>query len=272
MRVKTFKKDEIIIYLGDVMACFSKIADETVDLVFADPPYNLGKKFKGATDRFEPKQYLDWMSSWIKEIDRVLSPEGAVYLMNSTQNLAEMELICREKFFVQSTIAWVYDSSSVQARKRFGSSWEPILFMTKNKNKYTFNFEDILIEAKTGAKRGLIDYRKTPPQPYSATKVPTNVWQIPRVRYRMKEYENHPTQKPLALLERVILASTNKGDTVLDPFAGSFSSGYASNKLKRKFIGFEISEEYVKIGLRRLDFSKTPDNETEKTIGEKNKG
>ena len=255
MGVKTFQRGEIVIYLGDVMACFSNIADETVDLVFADPPYNLGKKFKGATDRFDPRQYLDWMSAWIKEIDRVLSPNGTVYLMNSTQNLAEMELICREKFFVQSTIAWVYDSSSVQARKRFGSSWEPILFMTKNKNKYTFNFEDILVEAKTGAKRGLIDYRKNPPQPYSKTKVPTNVWQIPRVRYRMKEYENHPTQKPLALLERIILASSNEGDTVLDPFAGSFSSGYVSNKLKRKFIGFEISEAYVKIGLRRLGFS-----------------
>tara|TARA_Y100000814_G_scaffold258906_1_gene208757 strand:- start:291 stop:518 length:228 start_codon:yes stop_codon:yes gene_type:complete len=71
----------------------------------------------------------------------------------------------------------------------------------------------------------------------------------------MKEYENHPTQKPLALLERIILASSNEGDTVLDPFAGSFSSGYASNKLKRKFIGFEISEAYAKIGLRRLGFS-----------------
>ena len=126
MGVKTFQSDEIVIHLGDVMACFSNIADETVDLVFADPPYNLGKKFKGATDRFDPRQYLDWMSAWIKEIDRVLSPNGTVYLMNSTQNLAEMELICREKFFVQSTIAWVYDSSSVQARKRFGSSWEPI--------------------------------------------------------------------------------------------------------------------------------------------------
>lgn len=88
----------------------------------------------------------------------------------------------------------------------------------------------------------------------------------------MKEYENHPTQKPLALLERVILASTNKGDTVLDPFAGSFSSGYASNKLKRKFIGFEISEEYVNIGLRRLDFSKNPEHENEKNLSKKNKG
>ena len=255
MAVKTFQRDDITIYFGDVLDCFSQIPDETIDLVFADPPYNLGKKFKGAKDRFSPVAYLEWMKSWIKEIDRVVTPNGSVYLMNSTQNLAAMEFICRESFFIQSTIAWVYDSSSVQAKKRFGSSWEPILFMTKDKKNYTFNHQDILVETITGAKRGLIDYRKAPPRPYSKTKVPTNVWQMPRVRFKMKEYENHPTQKPLALVERIILASSNRGDTVLDPFAGSFSSGFACKKLKRSFFGFEISEEYVKIGIRRLGLS-----------------
>jgi site-specific DNA-methyltransferase (adenine-specific) len=133
--------------------------------------------------------------------------------------------------------------------------YEPILFCVKDKNNYTFNSEDILVEAKTGAKRKLIDYRKNPPQPYKSEKVPGNVWNFARVRYRMDEYENHPTQKPVSLLERIIKASSNEGDIVLDPFCGTFTTCYVSQLLKRKFIGIEIQEEYFKIGLRRLNLA-----------------
>jgi len=154
----------------------------------------------------------------------------------------------------------------VQAKRRFGSSWEPILHMTKSKTAYTFNSKDILVEAKTGSKRKLIDYRNSPPRPYNNEKVPSNVWEIPRVRFKMEEYEDHPTQKPHALLERIILASSDQEDTVLDPFSGSFSTGYACKKLRRKFIGFDISEEYVKIGIRRLAL---PSNYTANALAKK---
>ena len=109
--------------------------------------------------------------------------------------------------------------------------------------------------AKTGAKRKLIDYRKNPPQPYNSEKVPGNVWDFARVRYRMEEYENHPTQKPIALLERIIKASSNVGDLVLDPFSGTFTTSYVAKTLGRRSIGIELQEEYVKIGLRRLDLA-----------------
>ena len=124
--------------------------------------------------------------------------------------------------------------------------------MTKSKGDYTFNFEDIMVEAKTGSQRKLIDYRKNPPQPYNTKKVPGNVWEYSRVRFKMDEYENHPTQKPEALLERVIKASSNIDDIVLDPFSGSFTTCATAKKLGRKSIGIEINEEYVKIGIRRL--------------------
>lgn len=133
--------------------------------------------------------------------------------------------------------------------------YEPILFCVKDKNNYTFNANDILIEAKTGAKRKLIDYRKNPPQPYNTEKVPGNVWDFARVRYRMDEYENHPTQKPIALLERIIKASSNVGDLILDPFSGSFTTSYVAKILGRRSIGIELQEEYVKIGLRRLEIA-----------------
>jgi site-specific DNA-methyltransferase (adenine-specific) len=111
------------------------------------------------------------------------------------------------------------------------------------------------VEAKTGAIRKLIDYRKPVPTTYNSKKVPGNVWEIPRVRYRMDEYEKHPTQKPVALLERIIKASSNQGDVVLDPFSGTFTTLYVAKQLSRKSIGIEIQEEYVKIGLRRLEIA-----------------
>ena len=133
--------------------------------------------------------------------------------------------------------------------------YEPILFGVKNKKNYTFNSKDILVEAKTGSKRKLIDYRKEIPTVYNSEKVPGNVWEFPRVRYRMEEYEDHPTQKPIALLERIIKASSNVGDTILDPFSGTFTTSFVAKELKRNSIGIELQEKYVKIGLRRLNIA-----------------
>ena len=143
-------------------------------------------------------------------------------------------------------------TAGVQAKKYFGSLYEPILFCVKDEKKYCFNNDEIRVEAKTGAKRKLIDYRKPVPAQYNSTKVPGNVWEFPRVRYRMEEYENHPAQKPVALLERIIKASSNKGDIVLDPFSGTFTTSFVCEKLGRKSIGIEIDKVYYQIGLRRV--------------------
>ena len=97
-----------------------------------------------------------------------------------------------------------------------------------------------------------MDYRKAVPTVYNTKKVPGNVWELPRVRYRMDEYEDHPTQKPAALLERIITASSNPGDLILDPFSGTFTTCSVAKQLGRRSVGIEIEEEYVKIGLRRL--------------------
>src|SRR5690606_30803584 len=173
--------------------------------------------------------------------------------MTSTQFIPYFDLYLRDRISILSRIIWSYDSSGVQAKNFFCSMYEPILFCVKDIKNYTFNSDDILVEAKTGAKRALIDYRKNPPQPYNTQKVPGNVWEFPRVRYLMNEYENHPTQKPVALLKRIVLASSNPGDTVLDPFAGSFTTGAVALETGRKFIGIEVNDEYVKIGLRRMN-------------------
>ena len=252
--IQRFNKDGHTIYNGDAIEVLSSyIDDSSIDLIFVDPPYNIGKDFNGRKDKWETdNEYLEWSFSWIDLLIKKLKPSGSLYIMTSTQFMPNYDIYLQNKINILSRIVWSYDSSGVQAKNYYGSMYEPILFCVKDKNSYTFNSEDILVEAKTGAKRKLIDYRKNPPQPYNTTKIPGNVWEYPRVRYRMLEYEKHPTQKPIALLERIIKASSNEGDVVLDPFSGTFTTSYVAKTLNRKSIGIEIDEDYTKIGLRRL--------------------
>lgn len=252
--INTYNKDGHIIYNGDAIQVLeSKIEDKSIDLIFVDPPYNIGKDFNGRKDKWDTDQkYLDWCYQWIDLCLRKLKDSGSFYVMTSTQFIPYFDLYLRDKTSILSRIIWSYDSSGVQAKNYFGSMYEPILFCVKDSKNYTFNSDEILVEAKTGAKRKLIDYRKNPPQPYNTQKVPGNVWDFPRVRYRMAEYENHPTQKPIALLERIIKASSNEGDTVLDPFSGTFTTSFVAKSLNRKSIGIEIDEDFTKIGIRRV--------------------
>lgn len=252
--VKIFQKDDHKIFFGDALVALSDcITDHSVDLIFADPPYNIGKSFNGRKDKWESDEaYLAWCYEWLGLCLKKLKAHGSFYLMAATQSMPYFDLYLRDKIDIRSRIVWYYDSSGVQAKSYYGSLYEPILFCVKDRNNYTFNADGILIEAKTGAQRKLIDYRRAEPAVYNTKKIPGNVWEFPRVRYRMAEYENHPTQKPIALLERIVLASSNPDDTVLDPFSGTFTTSFVAQKLGRKSLGVEIEEDYVKIGLRRL--------------------
>lgn len=238
---------------SDIFKGLSFVMDESVDLIFVDPPYNIGKKFHNTDDKWKnDEDYLNWCYQWIDICIKKLKTDGSMYIMTSTQFMPYFDLYIRNKLEVLSRIVWSYDSSGVQAKKYFGSMYEPILFCVKDEKNYCFNANDIMVEAKTGSKRKLIDYRKPVPTLYNTEKVPGNVWEFARVRYRMEEYENHPTQKPTALLERIIKASSDEGDLVLDPFSGSFTTSFVAKELGRKSIGIDISDEYYKMGLRRV--------------------
>jgi len=246
-------KEHRIIQGDSLEALSNEVRDNSIDLIFVDPPYNIGKNFNGHKDKWATDEdYLNWCYKWIDLCVKKLKSNGSMYIMTSTQFMPFFDIFIRKKMTILSRLVWYYDSSGVQAKKYYGSMYEPILFCVKDPENYTFNADEILVEAKTGAKRKLIDYRKNPPQVYSSEKVPGNVWEFARVRYRMDEYENHPTQKPIALLERIIRASSNAGDTILDPFSGTFTTSFVAKQLDRKSIGIELQEDYVKIGLRRL--------------------
>lgn len=257
MTMEILGNDNHKIIQGDALETLKTIPDNSIDLIFADPPYNIGKNFSGHLDKWATEEdYLNWCYIWLDLCSQKLKPNGSFYVMTATQFMPFFDIYLRKKLDILSRLVWYYDSSGVQAKKYYGSMYEPILFCVKDKNNYTFNTSDILVEAKTGAKRKLIDYRKTVPTVYSSEKVPGNVWEFARVRYRMDEYENHPTQKPIALLERIIKASSNEGDLVMDPFSGTFTTCFVAKELGRNSIGMELQDEYVKIGLRRLQLAK----------------
>ena len=251
--MEVFGNDRHKIIHGDALQALTKIDNSSIDLIFADPPYNIGKNFNGQKDKWSTEQeYLQWCYKLLDLCVQKLKPTGSFYVMTATQFMPYFDIYLRQKLEILSRIVWSYDSSGVQAKKYFGSMYEPILFCVKDKDNYTFNAENILVEAKTGAKRKLIDYRKAVPTVYNSEKVPGNVWEFARVRYRMAEYENHPTQKPIALLQRIIIASSNEGDLVMDPFSGTFTTCFVAKELGRNSIGIELQDEYIKIGLRRL--------------------
>lgn len=243
-----------VIILDDCINVLKQIKSESIDLIFADPPYNIGKEFeKVKQSKFE---YINWCKEWINECLRVLKKSGTFYLTSATQFIPYLDCYVNEKAIVKSRIVWCYDSSGVQAKRVFGSLYEPILMIVKNDHDYVFNLEEIMVKTKMGARKKLMNYRKTPPEPYNELKNPGNVWNIPRVRYKMNEYENHPSQKPEKLLEIIIKASSNPNDIVLDPFGGTFSTSRVASKLDRYSISIEILEKYFKIGLRRLGIKK----------------
>lgn len=259
---KTYSRHSSLVHHGDCLQVLPHVEDESIDLIFADPPYNIGKTFGGFQDSWPSEDaYVKWCAEWLELCLLKLSPTGSMYVMTSTQAMPHIDLWMRNHATIMSRIVWHYDSSGVQAKRHYGSMYEPILFVVKDPKRYTFNSSDIEVEARTGAVRNLIDYRKAVPSPYKNTKVPGNAWYIPRVRYRMPEYEEHPTQKPEALLDRIIKASSNPGDLVLDPFAGTFTSCAVAARLGRRCIGIEAEKSYIKIGLRRLGIAETYEGE-----------
>lgn len=253
---KKYSNEAATIYHGDCLEVLEEIPDSSVDLIIADPPYNIGKRFGKFKDSWPSDlEYVEWCYSWLEICINKLKQTGALYVMASTQAMPYLDLWLRDRLTVMSRIVWHYDSSGVQAKKYFGSLYEPILFCVKDNRNYTFNVDDIKIEARTGAVRKLVDYRKEVPTPYNTMKTPGNVWYMPRVRYRMPEYEEHPSQKPECLMERIVKASSNPGDLILDPFSGTFTTCAVAKTLGRRSIGIEMQSEYIKIGLRRLEIT-----------------
>jgi site-specific DNA-methyltransferase (adenine-specific) len=249
------------IWMGDSIEWLKSIDNESVDLIFADPPYNIKK---ADWDTFESQEiYINWSLGWIKEASRVLKPNGTLYICGFSEILADLKHPASRYFNSCRWIVWHYKNKA-NLGNDWGRSHESILHFRKSKN-FIFNVDDVRIpygehtlkypshpQAETSqyhnGKNG--DHIWTP-NPAGAK--PKDVLEIPTTCNGMHEKTPHPTQKPEELLRKIILASSNEGDLVIDPFCGSGTTAVCSEQLKRKWITCDVSLEYLEWASNRLD-------------------
>ena len=247
------------IYELDCVEFLSLLPANTVDTVFADPPYNIKKASWdniGNTD-----QYINWSLLWIKECSRILKTNGTLYICGITEILADIKRPAMQYFDKCRWLIWYYENKA-NLGNDWGRSHESILCLRKTK-KYTFNIDDIRItynnhtlkypQRDMNGKSSQFNHGRSgtwSPNPLGAK--PKDVLQIPTTCNGMNEKTKHPTQKPEELLRKLLLASTNIGDLVVDPFSGSGTTAVVASQLQRNFIVNDNNHEYNQMADHRL--------------------
>lgn len=244
-----------LIYLADIFQFFAKLEDNSVDLVIADPPYNMNK---ASWDTFRTeKEYFDFTFKWLEMLLPKCKNTASVYLFNNAYNSAIIVNFLREKdLLFRNWITWYKKDGFSATKKRFVNAQETILFYTKS-DHYTFNADDIRTpymstdRIEHAAQKGILKNGKRW-FPNEKGKLCNDVWEITSQRHKEKVNGRivkplHPTIKPDEMIERIIKASSNPDDLVLDLFSGSGTTSRIAKKLGRHFIGCEKNEEYIKI-------------------------
>jgi site-specific DNA-methyltransferase (adenine-specific) len=254
------------LYAGDCLDRFGEVEDASIDLVFADPPFNIGYDYDVYDDSREAGHYLDWTRRWAREVVRVLRPAGTFWLAIGDEYAAELKCIFHRelRLSLRSWVIWYY-TFGVHCTRKFSRSHAHLFYFTKDPKQYTFNDEAIRVPSA----RQLVyaDARAHPsgrlpddtwilrPQDVAGGFAPDDdTWYFPRVCGTFKERAGwHGCQMPEQLLGRILRACTNQGDVVLDPFGGSGTTLVVAKKLERRFLGFELSPEYAAQIQARLD-------------------
>ena len=235
---------------GDCLEIMKNIPDNSVDITFADPPFNLKKKYNGYKDSKEFSEYLEWSKKWIYEMVRITKPTGSIFVHNIPKWLTYYVSFLNEVAYFKHWIAW--DAPTAPMGKTLLPNHYGILYYTKSNKK--FKFYDIRYPHFRCRKCNslLKDYggKKYLIHPFGP--LCSDVWtDIHRIRHK-KRRDEHPCQLPIPLLERLVLMSTDEGDIVFDPFIGTGTSAIAAKKLGRKFIGIDIDPKYVEIANQKV--------------------
>ncbi len=229
------------IILGDALRELPMLEAETFDLIIADPPYNLGKDYGNNRDIKVFSEYLDFTRSWLKEAHRLLKPQGTMYVFMGFRLISYLyDMLERElRMFFNSWIVWHY-TQGIGKTKGFSPRHDDILMFTKSRD-FVFNLDAVRVPQKYYRQRNNMRGAN-----------PGDVWEFSHVHYCNVNRQNHPTQKPEGLLERMVLASSNLGGAVLDPFSGSGTTLRVCQQLQRFCIGIELNPAYVKMSQERL--------------------
>jgi site-specific DNA-methyltransferase (adenine-specific) len=251
------------IWVGDAIAWLRTLETESVDMIFADPPYNIKK---AEWDTFESQEeYVEWSLLWIQEAARVLKPTGTLYICGFSEIIADLKLPASRFFKGCRWLIWHYKNKA-NLGSDWGRSHESILHFRKSKN-FTFNIDDVRTpygnhtlkypehpQAETSQYgKGKGRRKSTIWQPHPRGAKPRDVIEIPTTCNGMHEKTPHPTQKPEELLRKLVLASSNVGDLIVDPFLGSGTTAVVAEQLRRNWKGCDISLEYCRWAVRRIE-------------------
>ena len=234
-------KSEQKIINGEAIEELKKIKSNSIDLIVADPPYNLNKNYGNKSDSKSFDDYIDFTQQWIKEATRVLKPTGTIYVFMGFRFISYLYQVMEKdnNLLFNNWICWYY-TQGIGKKKGFSPRHDDILMFTKSP-KYKFNLDAIRIPQK---------YYRSVNNMRGAN--PGDVWEFSHIHYCQDNRQNHPTQKPEGLIERMVLASSDEGDKVLDPFSGSGTTLRVCQQLNRNAIGVELNEEYVEMTKERL--------------------
>ncbi len=241
---------------GDCLDCFKEIPDNSVDMSFADPPFNLNKKYTSYKDSLEFQQYIDWCRKWIFEMVRVTKPTGSIFIHNIPKWLTYYASFLNEIAYFKHWISW--DAPTAPMGKSLQPANYGILFYGKSEKDIKIN--ELRHPHKRDRKKGFLlkDYggKKAKLHPFGP--LVSDVWtDIHRIKHN-KNRDPHPCQLPIHLLDRLILLTTDENDIVLDPFSGTGTTAISAKRLGRQYIGFEIDSLYVDVSKNKLN--NTPAN------------
>lgn len=230
------------IICGDVIEELRKIPSESIELIVTDPPYNLNKDYGKSQDKLEFDEYIEFSKQWLSEANRILKPNGTIYIFMGMRYISYIYEILEQDLGMHfnSWITWFY-TQGVGKTKGFSPRHDDILMFTKDSKKFTFNLDDIRVPQKFY--RSVNNMRGANPG---------NVWEFSHMHYCNAKRKTHPTQKPEGLYERMILASSNEGDCVLDPFGGSGTCLHVCQNTNRNGITIELNPEYCEMIEERL--------------------
>lgn len=257
----TYIRENGLLFKDDSLQWLKTLKDESVDLIFADPPYNIKK---AEWDKFDSQEeYIQWSIEWIAEASRILKPAGSLYICGFSEILADLKHPAMKYFSGCKWLIWHYRNKA-NLGNDWGRSHESILHLRKTK-KFSLNIDEIRIpygnhtlkyparsqaessQYSNGKKRSSV----WTPNPLGAK--PKDVLEIPTTCNGMGEKTKHPTQKPEELLRKLILSSSKIGDIVLDPFSGSGTTLVVAEQLQRLWLGCDLNEEYNTWAINRVD-------------------
>ncbi len=252
---KSKKPEMYAVHNCDCVQGMQQLTDNLIPLIFADCPYNIGRKYENYDDKRPRDEYLKWAETWLRQIHRVLHKHGTFWLAIHDSLVSEMDVLCKSiGFHKRSHVVWSF-TFGVNCAQNFTKSHTHLLYYTKTKSKYTFNADDpdlrvpsarqlIYNDKRANPKGRLPDdiWILRPGELAEFFKGHSDTWLVSRICGTFKErVEGADNQIPLPIMERIIRATSKPGDLVMDPFSGTGSTGVAAVSLGRQYIGYEIS-------------------------------